>query len=243
MFSPRGARALVLRDDEVSFAAGAVVRCVTGRWRWRLPSTRARTSPSKRLSTPFRRSSSSLKALWSLSCSSTSRMRPLMLRRYPTPRVWPSRSPDNGSAPDRSDDHDALTDGAQRANIDTVQLPPCQVRLTPNLGPRCRAAAGEPTARVAARWTAAARATPNDLVGSTPPVGETAVHRLDAQAAGNAACHERIKAPPETINLDYVAGHASDRRGRRSSFRSGPAAGGSRSADLVAARATERQRR
>jgi hypothetical protein len=45
---------------------------------------------------------------------------------------------------------------------------------------------------------------PNDLVGSTPPIGETAVQRLYAQAARHAAYHERAKAPPETINLDYV---------------------------------------
>lgn len=48
---------------------------------------------------------------------------------------------------------------------------------------------------------------PNDLVGSTPPVGDTAVQRLYGQAARSAACHERVKAPPETINLDYVPGH------------------------------------
>jgi hypothetical protein len=35
------------------------------------------------------------------------------------------------------------------------------------------------------------RPTPNDLVGSTPAVRETAVRRLYAQAARRAACHER----------------------------------------------------
>jgi hypothetical protein len=45
---------------------------------------------------------------------------------------------------------------------------------------------------------------PNELVDSTPPMRETAVHRLNAQAARRAACHERVKAPPETINLDHV---------------------------------------
>jgi hypothetical protein len=41
-------------------------------------------------------------------------------------------------------------------------------------------------------------------VGSTPAVRETAVRRLYAQAARRAAYHERAKAPPETINLDYL---------------------------------------
>jgi hypothetical protein len=62
-----------------------------------------------------------------------------------------------------------------------------------NLGPRRRAAAREPTARVPPRWTVAAklRPTPNDLVGSTPAVRETAVRRVYAPAARRAACHER----------------------------------------------------
>ena len=45
---------------------------------------------------------------------------------------------------------------------------------------------------------------PNDLVGSTPPVGETAVQRLYVKPPAAPACHERLKARPETINLDYV---------------------------------------
>jgi hypothetical protein len=45
---------------------------------------------------------------------------------------------------------------------------------------------------------------PNDLVASTPPAGDTAVQRLYAQPARSAACHERVKAPPQTIKLDYV---------------------------------------
>jgi hypothetical protein len=52
LFSPRGARAVVLVAGELSFGAGAVVGCVTGRWRRRLPSTRERTPPSSRLSAP-----------------------------------------------------------------------------------------------------------------------------------------------------------------------------------------------
>jgi hypothetical protein len=44
----------------------------------------------------------------------------------------------------------------------------------------------------------------NDLVASTPPKGDTAVQRLYAQAAGSVACPECVKAPAETINLDYV---------------------------------------
>jgi hypothetical protein len=45
---------------------------------------------------------------------------------------------------------------------------------------------------------------PDDLVGSTPPVGETAIRPLYAQATRRAACHDRVKAPSETINLDHV---------------------------------------
>jgi hypothetical protein len=42
------------------------------------------------------------------------------------------------------------------------------------------------------------------------------VQRPYAEVARSAACHQRVKAPPKTINLDYyTAGHASDRRDRR----------------------------
>src|SRR3984885_9060486 len=67
----------------------------------------------------------------------------------------------SGSARDRSDDEDALTDGARRANLGTVKLLACQVPVTLNLAPWCRAAVEGPTARVTPRWTVAARASPN----------------------------------------------------------------------------------
>jgi hypothetical protein len=61
---------------------------------------------------------------------------------------------------------------------------------------------------------------PNNLVASTPPKGDTPVQRLYAQAAGSVARHERVKAPPETIKLDYVDHRATfgDRRGPPSSL-------------------------
>jgi hypothetical protein len=51
--------------------------------------------------------------------------------------------------------------GSRAINIGPGATSCFQVRLTLNPGPRCRAAAGEPTARAAPRWTVAARASPN----------------------------------------------------------------------------------
>ena len=66
---------------------------------------------------------------------------------------------------------------------------------------------------------------PNDLVASTPPKGDTAAQRLYAQAAGSVACHECVKAPPETINLDYLQHRPRQRPPRPAALASAPDGG------------------
>ncbi len=46
----------------------------------------------------------------------------------------------------------------------------------------------------------------DDLAGPAGPIGDAAVERLDHEAAGRAAGHQRVEASPESVDLDDIPG-------------------------------------
>jgi hypothetical protein len=108
---------------------------------------------------------------------------------------------------DRSDDQDALTDRARRADVGTVAPGGRQVGLTLNLGPWCRAASQRADGSSTSAVHRGCPRVPQCPTTSSPRHHLKATRRpsgCTTQAAGSVACHECVKAPPETIKLDYV---------------------------------------
>ena len=107
---------------------------------------------------------------------------------------------------DRNDDEDVLIYASRAINIGPGATSCFQVRLTliSERGVELKLESRRLEQLLGGPRAPALRPNADDLVGSTPHVGDEAVQGLYAQAARRAACHERMKAPPETINLDYV---------------------------------------